>query len=178
LCGARINNFLRRSPEHRASEFLLRCAGEDLLVQLVDHGRISRVADSIEPLSGMWSVDAYSRDGDPRPALFTDKTRWRNVLFEPFSGAIRMTAIGPGGQWLGGWMIGPDSSYEKLIVRPRGDPNVAFPLELKHPTPDILVMTGNVNGHAPVVTMSRADPRETLLLTRGFHWISEKPFNR
>lgn len=34
------------------------------------------------PLYGIWNVDQLSMDGEPRPALITDKDRWRRVIFD------------------------------------------------------------------------------------------------
>jgi uncharacterized membrane protein YphA (DoxX/SURF4 family) len=34
------------------------------------------------PLYGIWNVDRLLTDGEPRPALLTEKDRWRRVIFE------------------------------------------------------------------------------------------------
>ena len=43
---------------------------------------------------------------------------------------------------------------------------------------DALTLTGNYDRHAIVVELRRADPSQMPLITRGFHWIQEYPYNR
>jgi hypothetical protein len=41
-----------------------------------------------------------------------------------------------------------------------------------------LTLTGTVDGHQLAVRLKKMDVTHTNLLGRGFHWVSEKAFNR
>ena len=46
------------------------------------------------------------------------------------------------------------------------------------PDSDHLTLTGTFEGNQVAVRMKRMDETRTNLLGRGFHWVSEMPFNR
>jgi hypothetical protein len=46
------------------------------------------------------------------------------------------------------------------------------------PDPDHVVLQGNFNGSASTIRLRRIDTGKFPLLSRGFHWINETPFNR
>jgi hypothetical protein len=46
------------------------------------------------------------------------------------------------------------------------------------PDPQHLTLRGSVNGNPVVAEFHRLDDSRLLLLSRGFHWINEDPFNR
>jgi hypothetical protein len=41
-----------------------------------------------------------------------------------------------------------------------------------------LTLDGKVGGDTLVMQIEHFDPDKTLLMSRGFHWINEDPFNR
>jgi len=41
-----------------------------------------------------------------------------------------------------------------------------------------MTLTGTIDGHGIRASVRRAPPRQWRLLGRGFHWITEYPFNR
>ena len=41
-----------------------------------------------------------------------------------------------------------------------------------------VVLDGRVDGAPLVVRLKRIEPSQSLLVSRGFHWIQEFPFNR
>ena len=46
------------------------------------------------------------------------------------------------------------------------------------PDADHVRLEGKLGGDSLTVRLRRLDPSKYLLLSRGFHWISELPFNR
>jgi uncharacterized membrane protein YphA (DoxX/SURF4 family) len=136
------------------------------------------VPPSVAQLSGIWYVDSFKQDGAVVPPLITDDSRWRRVVFDNFYGDMRLIAFGENNQWLGYWLIGPDSTDGKLVLRddPKQAQGVIF--IFAQPSQDRLQLTGMVKGHVIVVDVKRADADDTRLFNRGFHWISEVPFNR
>jgi hypothetical protein len=51
-------------------------------------------------------------------------------------------------------------------------------LTWSRPDPDHVVLEGTYMGSPVTIRLSRVDMNKFLLLNRGFHWISEMPFNR
>jgi hypothetical protein len=51
-------------------------------------------------------------------------------------------------------------------------------LRLSRPDPDHVVLQGTLNGSPATIGLRKVDLNKFLLLNRGFHWISEVPFNR
>lgn len=51
-------------------------------------------------------------------------------------------------------------------------------LHYEFPEKDILSLSGIVGTDSIQVQLTRKDPREFLLISRGFHWINERPLNR
>ncbi len=136
------------------------------------------VPPAVAQLSGIWWVDIFERDGAVVPAQITDDSRWRRVIFDSFDGQMRLVALGENNQWLGGWQVGPDSSDRALVLREDAKEAHGETFVFVHPGEDRLKITGSAKGHALTVDLRRADPVEMRLFSRGFHWISEDPFNR
>jgi hypothetical protein len=123
------------------------------------------------PLYGIWDVEEFTRDGETLPPLLTDKVRWRRMVTEhPNSITI----------------FGMDDSARPFAVRfyaaksaiVSDYPQTALALTWSRPDADHLTLTGTVNGHQVVAQMKRLDESKTNLFGRGFHWVSERPFNR
>ena len=47
-----------------------------------------------------------------------------------------------------------------------------------HPDPSHLALNGDLDGSQVSITLHQIDKNKYLLMNRGFHWISEMPFNR
>ena len=60
---------------------------------------------------------------------------------------------------------GPDASWETELTFDR-------------PDADHLTLDGTMDGHKVRMQLRRFDHTKMLLLTRGFNWIQEYPFNR
>jgi uncharacterized membrane protein YphA (DoxX/SURF4 family) len=137
--------------------------------------RFSGRAELFRPveLQGGWVVDTFTADGVEHPPLTTDDDRWSSCRFSP--GGIGITMMtgrlaGPG--------FGPDGHADARTH------TIAVTLgEDKHelwsyaqPAPDRLVIDGMYLGKSLHVTLHRRPAG--LLVTRGFRWINEVPFNR
>ena len=60
-------------------------------------------------------------------------------------------------------------------AKPQPEPVV---LRYTRVDPDHLTLEGKLGGSTLAVTLERVDPGSMLLMSRGFHWINEVPFNR
>lgn len=126
------------------------------------------------PLAGIWSVEELRESGKDRPAVLTDTTRWRRIIFDyPAAIAIQLisdTRIRHGLQL--------DPANKTLTIRDRFTRKTIGELSYDQPESNRLVLDGTFDGKPIKATLKREDNKDFLLNSRGFHWINEYPFNR
>jgi hypothetical protein len=125
-------------------------------------------------LYGIWDVRELSIDGQIRSPLLNDYDRWRRVIFEwptlvyfermddtfvRFASSINVTDK----------TVGLTKSTDK-------DWKANFTFQ--RPAPNELTLDGDMNGHKTHMQLELVDHSKFVLTNRGFHWISEYPFNR
>jgi uncharacterized membrane protein YphA (DoxX/SURF4 family) len=126
------------------------------------------------PLYGLWNVEEMMVDGKVRPPLVTDRDRWRRAMF---TGGNRMSF-----QLMSDsrarYNVEIDRKKRTLAFTKRDDPNWKSTLAYNRPEPKLLVMQGTFDGHQVRARLRQEEIPKFLLMTRGFHWINERPFNR
>ena len=138
---------------------------------LVDYGS---EAMSKAPLYGMWTVEELVVDGKVRPPLVTDEKRWRRIFFTtPGRFAIQLMSDSHER-----YNLVHDEKERTLVLTKRGDRNWKTTLVYRQPRPDVLFVEGPFDGHEVRARLRLTEPPELLLVTRGFRWINERPFNR
>jgi hypothetical protein len=138
---------------------------------LVDYGS---EAASKSPLYGMWTVEEMVVDGKIRPPLFTDAKRWRRMFFTT-PGRLVIQLMSDAHER---YNLVHDETKRTLILSRRGDPNSKTTLVYRQPQPDVLFVEGPFDGHNVQARLRRTKPPKFLLVTRGFHWIIDRPINR
>jgi hypothetical protein len=123
-------------------------------------------------LYGLYEVDGFERNGEEVSPLAADSTRWRKVAIEfPTFMQVRMMDDS-----LRGFAAQYDPAGASItLVLPGGS---KFKLACSRIDADHLVMQGTLGRDALVVRMRKIDTSRFPLLSRGFHWITEFPFNR
>ena len=126
------------------------------------------------PLYGLWSVDEMAIDGQSRAPLVTDYGRWRRVIVQ-FQTNIRFQRMDDTFVDYGAKV----DTWAKTIALTKGnDASWKATLSYQQPSPDALLLAGDMDGHSVRLTLSRIDLQSFLLARGGFHWIQERPFNR
>jgi hypothetical protein len=125
---------------------------------------------------GLYQVETFVRNGDTLPPLRTDSTRWFRMAIEnPYNlrvvmsndSARRYTYTADTAAHL--FTISPFEDSTTKIKMQYSEPEAGkFVLQLRQQK-DSLVLSGR---------LIRDFNKEFLLTNRGFHWISEYPFNR
>lgn len=129
---------------------------------------------SINPLlHGPWAVDEFAVDGQPRPPLLTDDTRWQKAIFDA---RTFFTIQGMDGKLLR-FPSKIDTDKKTIELSKRTDPKWKASLAYALPTPETMMIDGQLGGQKVHIKLHRLDGKY-LLNTRGFHWINEVPFNR
>jgi len=130
--------------------------------------------DNIERphLYGIHDVETFEWNGEPRPPLLTDPIRWRSLVVDRLGCRVgRM-----------------DGSLERCTFEANADTGaVAFALPEKSArtawtarrlSPLRVELAGALGDDTVRMILKERDLDEFLLVSRGFHWISPRPFNR
>ncbi len=125
-------------------------------------------------LYGIYAVDEFTLDGQLRPPIFSDASRWRRVIFERYNIVGILPGDGPAVRYTG--PMDAKTKTMKLTRRGEGQPSGEFSVDSSNS--GLITMNGELDGKKIQVKLRRLDEKDSLLKTRGFHWISEFPFNR
>lgn len=126
------------------------------------------------PLYGLYAVETFTKNGAEQPPLLTNAAQWRQFFIDRHAaGARRMD----GARERLGYEL--DEAAKLLRFEHFKDEGEPVKFEMKYEeTADGLILRGPFNHEELVVVLKKLDHREMLLVSRGFHWINEDPFNR
>ena len=169
-----VQPLFRRPLWHRgalvfASLFLLAVVGTSLYQSYDQRRRF--ITRERSPFYGIWEVEEFSLGQPPSTA---PAPRWRRMIFDSPGRVVVQTEKDPH-ERLGSQF---DDGKQTLTLRKRDDPGWTTVLTYKHVGPDVLTLTGVLDGSQMTARLRRGDERKFLLTDRGFHWINEFPFNR
>jgi hypothetical protein len=120
-------------------------------------------------LWGIYDVEEFRANGNEVPP--TEPIRWRRAFFER-SGLLQVRLANDERLYYRSEI--DDSKHELRISR--GESKEA--LRYEHTDPTHLTLDGALGQDRVVIRLKRFDETKYLLLSRGFHWINEFPFNR
>lgn len=125
------------------------------------------------PFYGIWAVDEFSVDGAARPPLMTDQLRWQRVVFAipTLFSVQRMDGT------IQHYRFTIDNDKKIFLLTRSADPNWKTALTFNTLPGDTMILDGTLDGHELHIKTHLDDPK-FLLTTRGFHWITERSFNR
>lgn len=127
------------------------------------------------PFYGIWEVEEYAVNSQVRPPLITDASRWQRLVFEEpgYLGVHTMRQERPHY-----YALQLDSNQKRFVLTDDKAPKWRSVLSYQQPRPDLLTVAGTIDGQKITARLHRIDESKLPLLSRGFHWISERPFNR
>jgi hypothetical protein len=124
------------------------------------------------PLYGIWNIDRMTIDGVERAPLITDAERWRRVIVQNAGGIMFWRMDDTTTQYT----AKVDTAAKTIVLQVTGTP--AGTLTYNQTAADRLVFDGTVGDRAVHMDTRLVDHTRFLLLSRGFHWVQEFPFNR
>jgi uncharacterized membrane protein YphA (DoxX/SURF4 family) len=126
------------------------------------------------PLYGIWNVDQLSIDGQLRPPLLTDYDRWRRVIFD-FPTAMAFQRMDDSFDRYG---TAISVNNRTLAFTKDSDKSWKATFSFQRVAQDQLILDGSMDGHKIHMQLQLVDRNKFLLISRGFHWVQEYPFNR
>jgi uncharacterized membrane protein YphA (DoxX/SURF4 family) len=126
------------------------------------------------PLYGIWNVEALKVDGQASPPLLTDAARWRRVIF-PYPQLFMIQRMDETNEY---YQMSLNQPTKKIGLKKYKDPKWRSFFTYQQSAPDLLLLTGTFDGKKIEAKLRRFDERKFPLLSRGFHWINEYPYNR
>ncbi len=127
---------------------------------------------SKKPWAGYYRVESFTRDEVADRAL-PDNQRWVRVGISTMGLGVVLLADGSGRRQ----RMEFDQAKGTVTITRRGETNSMI-LTFKQPETNSLVLEGVFDGGKVSVQLRRQDDAPPLLISRGFHWINEFPFNR
>lgn len=168
--------FASRKGNHAAlvfrTVFILYVTGAALHRSHEDKLQYADVAAQ-QRLYGAWEVEELTVDGTVLPLLVTDETLWRRLVFE-WPGAIGIQYAHETEIRDYELRLDPGPYVFALCCDPEWTAAISF----KQIEPDVLALEGTVDGQQIRGRFRRMDDSRFPLVSRGFHWINEWPFNR
>jgi hypothetical protein len=126
-------------------------------------------------LYGIWEVEELTVDGVVQPLLATDETLWRRLIFE-WPGFIAIQH--PHQTEAGFYELKIDPGPHMFALKKFDDPKWQAGLSYELVGADILTLESEVEGKHIRGRYRRMDDSRFRLISRGFHWINEWPYNR
>lgn len=127
------------------------------------------------PLYGVWDVKDFSLDGKSLPPLITDEVRWRRLICDLHQSVSIQSMDEDAARR---YRATIDMNAKTLALTSPTDKNGKAIFSFTQPAPNELVLDGVMAGHKVNAQLELFDRSKFLLVTRGFHWISERPLNR
>ena len=126
------------------------------------------------PLYGIWEVDQLSMDGQLRSPLLTDNDRWRRVVFDFPTG----TSFERMDDSFANFGASIDLNKKTIALTKSNDQKWKANFTFVREPQDQLTLDGEMDSHKMHLRLHLVDCNKFLLVSRGFHWIQEYPFNR
>jgi len=126
------------------------------------------------PLYGIWNVAYMSIDDVEREPLITDNTRWRRIVFDR-STAVTFQRMDDTFARFGSKI---DIETKSLTLSKRDDPKWTATFSFQQPAADRMVLQGEMDGKKVQMRLELFPRERFLLVSRGFNWIQEYPFNQ
>ena len=131
------------------------------------------------PLRGIWSVEQFALDNNPRPPLLTDTQSWQRVIFD----APDVLTIQAMDGTLKKYYLQLDDQKKWVTLWDPPNPhwNARFTFDIANPNQMKLDgRFGQNHVYADLKRVDMSDPVKFLLLNRGadVHWVNQYPNNR
>lgn len=123
---------------------------------------------------GIYDVDVFVRNNDTIPVASTDAARWKQFLVEREGFARARHVIDSTSRFF----AEVDTTAQSMKLKFTNDGEAVYRLRYDVPEEGRLTLQGAMNSDSVAIHMIRKDLKSFRLVGRGFHWVSEYPYNR
>jgi hypothetical protein len=120
-------------------------------------------------LYGIWNVDELSTDGQLRPPLLDDSSRWRRAIFD-VPDRMMFQRLDDS---LAGYDASIDVKLKTIVLTKKSDRTWMARFAFQRMADDKLILDGDMDGHRIHMWLHQADRGKIRLVNSGFHWIQE-----
>jgi hypothetical protein len=145
-----------------------------LVLALLPAHQMRQARTMRSPFRGIWTVEEFAVDGQPRPPLLDDGERWRWVIFDGPSQFAYQRMNGTPERLT----VKLNQAKKTMTLSRFTEPGKKFTLSYAVPSPNVMTLEGQLDGKNLRARLQRAETPQFLLTSRGFHWINEYPLNR
>jgi hypothetical protein len=145
---------------------------------------LARAPASAHWYDDTWDVQSFVRNGADVPPLITDKTRWKRIRLETYADKSYVRWRNMDESYGALYTVAYDQAQHSMTWT-SADPAEGGPAErqvyvfqVAHLDVDRMTLAGHVGSDELEVQLTRLEVGKLLLVSRGFHWINEVPFNR
>ena len=124
-------------------------------------------------LTGLWNVTEQSVDGRLLPPTLAQTTRWQRVIVSPSDLGVE-TVDGNRQRY----RIERAAVAAMITLRPTTNLERSYTLTYAPAGPNQMHVITTIDGHAISAILTKTPMPQFPLTTRGFHWVSEYPYNR
>ncbi|NER13116.1 hypothetical protein GWK08_06675 [Leptobacterium flavescens] len=132
-------------------------------------------------LYGIYDVEEFIINKDTLPPLMTDTIRWRKVVLN-YEGSISIKKMDDSKRRYYGYRLSLDTTKHKMKLTSYRDSTDIIDLNYRKTDSINYVLNGIMSNSSGIDTleirMKRFDEKQFRLLSRGFNWINETPYNR
>jgi hypothetical protein len=126
------------------------------------------------PLYGIYNVNSFVLNNDTMLPLITDAVRWQKIVID-YPGSVELKMMNDSTQW---YASETDTAAKKITIYTWSDTTKKSTFIYTVPDADKMIMRGKWNNDSLVISCTKYDLNNFLLVSRGFHWINEYPLNR
>jgi hypothetical protein len=126
------------------------------------------------PLYGIWNVAYMAIDEVERAPLISDYDRWRRVVFDRPTSVTFQRMDDTFARF--GTKI--DMETKSLTLSKFNDPKWTAIFSFQQPAADRMILQGDMDGKKVLMRLDLFPREKFLLVSRGFNWIQEYPFNQ
>ena len=126
------------------------------------------------PLYGIWNVDNLVVDRRSRALVVTDPGGWRRIIFD-YPRFVRFQRMDDS---FAGYGASIDLKKDTLALTKADDKQWRATFTFRRIGADRLIVDGRMDNHTIHMGLVLVDRSKLLLVSRGFHWVQDYPFNR
>ena len=129
------------------------------------------------PMYGIYEIEDFILNNDTIPQILTDTTRWRYLVIDTHGTAVfKMKASNYDD--LSYYMLNTDTIKKEVSLVSYSDSTHVAKFRYQKIDDDKYTFQGTFKGDSLQLNTIRTDEKDLPLMNRGFHWVSEYPYNR